>query len=367
MYSPKFTITNKILHHIGIIEACKEVINYAPIVPIYEKKFADEAIMATVHHATHIEGNDLSFDQVGEVLDGKKPMVGEREAQEVINYRNVLRLVEAKTEGNQGERGDWGDKGEKGKYDNELILEIQSRVVERIVPLEQQGKYRKVQVILRNSQTGEVVFRPPPAPEVPYMMEEFVKWLNLKDGFEVHPVLRAAIAAYAIFAIHPFTEGDGRTARALATLILYREGYDTRKLFSLEEYFDKYANDYYEQLRLTDQTAENDFYSRDLTGWLEFFSQALAIQLTLVKDKVRKLSIDTQIKNRLGGKQVGLNERQVKIMEFLETKREAIMKDFKPLLPMISEDTILRELVTLMKQKLIKKVGSRKAAKYVLK
>jgi len=361
MYSPKFTITNKILHNIGIIEACKEVINYAPIVPIYEKKFADEAIMATVHHATHIEGNDLSFDQVGQVLEGKKPMVGEREAQEVINYRNVLRLVEAKV--GSGQRGE----GSEGKYDNDLVLEIQSRVVERIVPLEQQGKYRKVQVILRNSQTGEVVFRPPPAPEVPYLMEEFLKWLNSKEGFEVHPVLRAAIAAYAIFAIHPFTEGDGRTARALATLILYREGYDTRKLFSLEEYFDKYANDYYEQLRLTDLTAENDFTNRDLTGWIEFFSQALAIQLTNVKDKVRKLSIDTQIKNRLGGKQVGLNERQVKIMEYLEVKREGIMKDFKPLLPMISEDTILRELVTLMKQKLIKKVGSRKAAKYVLK
>ena len=118
---------------------------------------------------------------------------------------------------------------------------------------------------------------------------------------------------------------------------------------------------------MTDQTAENDFYSRDLTVWIEFFTGALAIQLTNVKDKVRKLSIDTQIKNRLGGKQVGLNERQVKVMEFLEVKREGTMKDFKPLLPMISEDTILRELTALMKQKLIKKVGSRKAAKYVLK
>lgn len=366
MYQPKFTITNKILHHIGVIEACKEVINYAPIVPIYEKKFADEAIMATVHHATHIEGNDLSYDQVGQVLGGEKPMVGAREAQEVINYRNVLRYVDEKVpqvsqvpQVPQGER--------RTGYTNEIVLEIQSRVVERIVPLEQQGKYRRVQVILRNSQTGEVVFRPPPAPEVPYLMEEFLKWLNSKEGFDVHPVLRAAVAAYAIFAIHPFTEGDGRTARALATLILYREGYDTRKLFSLEEYFDKYAADYYEKLRLTDQTAENDFYARDLTGWIEFFTEALAIQLTTVKDKVRKLSIDTQIKNRLGGKQVGLNERQVKIMEFLEVKRGGIMKDFKPLLPMISEDTILRELTNLIKQKLIKKVGSRKAARYVLK
>ena len=68
MYTPKFTITNKILKDIGEIEAAKEVIENAPLVPYYEKQFKTEAIARTVHHGTHIEGNDLTFMQTKKVL-----------------------------------------------------------------------------------------------------------------------------------------------------------------------------------------------------------------------------------------------------------------------------------------------------------
>jgi len=150
-------------------------------------------------------------------------------------------------------------------------------------------------------------------------------------------------------------------------LIMFAEGYDIKKLFSLEEYFDKNAFEYYESLRKTDLTNESDFYARDLTGWIEFFTKGLAIELTKVKDRVKKISLDEKVKERLGGKQIALNERQMKIMEYIEARKEATMKELKPLLPMISEDTVLRELSLLIKQKLIRKKGSRKAARYLLK
>ena len=63
---------------------------------------------------------------------------------------------------------------------------------------------------------------------------------------------------------------------------------------------------------------------------------------------------------------MALNDRQMRIMEYIESRGGATMKELKPVLPMISEDTILRELYSLIKQKLIKKKGSRKAAKYVI-
>jgi predicted HTH transcriptional regulator len=100
---------------------------------------------------------------------------------------------------------------------------------------------------------------------------------------------------------------------------------------------------------------------------LEFFTAGLAIELSRIKEKVRKISLDDKVKERLGGKQVALNERQMKLMEYIEARKEVTMKELKPLLPMISEDTILRELSLLIKQKLVRKKGSRKAAKYVLK
>lgn len=364
MYSPKFTITNKILQNIGAVEACKEVISNAPLIPSYEKQFQEEAKIATIHHGTHIEGNELSFTQAEGVLTGKKIVAGERDIQEVINYRNILKYLEEEIEGVRDVRGVGG---KDFKYSEKQILKIHSIAVEKIVPDDQRGKFRTVQVILRNAQTSEVVFKPPPAPEVPYLMEDFLKWLNSGEGRELHPVLRSGIAHYVISSVHPFTDGDGRTARGFATLILFSEGYDIRKLFSLEEYFDKNAYEYYDSLRKTDLTNEANFGERDLTNWLEFFTQALAIELTKAKEKVRKLSLDGKIKEKLGGRQIALNERQMKIMEYIEGRNQATMKELKSQLPKISEDTILRELYILIKQKLIKKKGSRKAARYILK
>jgi len=359
VYTPKFTITNRILQNIGAIEACREVINNAPLIPSYEKQFREQAALSTVHHGTHIEGNELSFTQAEEVLGGAKIVAGQRDIQEIINYRNVLKYLDQ-------EIGDIRKVGEI-KYAEKQILKIHAVAMEKLVDDEQKGKFRKVQVVLRNAQTGEVVFRPPPAPEVPYLIEDFLRWLNSREGREVHPVLRSAIAHYVISSVHPFTDGDGRTARGFATLILFAEGYDIKRLFSLEEYFDKNAFDYYDSLRKTDLTNEKNFIERDLTGWLEFFTEGLAIELAKVKEKIRKLSMDDKIKAKLGGKQLALNDRQMRIMEYLESKGAATMKELKPLLPMISEDTILRELYTLMKQKLIKKKGSRKAVRYILK
>lgn len=352
MYFPKFTITNKTLQSIGVIEACREVINNSPLIPSYEKKFQKEAEMATIHHGTHIEGNELSFTQAENVLEGKQVVAGERDIQEIINYREVL---------------DYLDKEKSFDYSEKQILKIHSLAVNKLVAEDQRGKFRKVQVVLRNAQTGEVVFRPPPAGEINLLIEEFLAWLNSPQGREVNPVLRSAVAHYVISSVHPFTDGDGRTARGFATLILFTEGYDIKKLFSLEEYFDKNAFDYYEALRKTDQTDENNFYERDLTGWIEFFTNGLAIELTKIKEKVRKISLDDKVKERLGGKQLALNDRQMRIVEYIEARKEATMRELKPLLPMISEDTVLRELSILIKQKLVRKKGSRKAAKYVLK
>jgi len=360
MYSPKYTITNKILKNIGIIEACREVINNAPLIPAYEKKFQQDAQTATIHHGTHIEGNELSFTQAEGVLAGKEVTGSDRDIQEIINYRKVLDFLDK-------EVGESIKEKKPYRYSEKEILKIHALAMEKILPDDQKGEFRKVQVILRNAQTGEVVFRPPPAQEVPSLIEDFLEWLNSEDSRDVNPVFRSAIAHYVISSVHPFTDGDGRTARGFATLVLFTEGYDIKRLFSLEEYFDKNAFEYYDALRKTDLTNEADFYQRDLTGWIEFFSAAMAIELTKVKEKVRRISMDDKIKTKIGGKQISLNERQMKLMEYIEAHGQAMMKELKPLLPKISEDTILRELTALIRQKLIKKKGSRKAAKYVLK
>jgi len=99
MYQPKFTITNNILKSIGKIEACRELIENAPLVPAYEAKFRQEAIIRTVHHGTHIEGNPLDTGEVVAVLEGKEVEARDRDIQEILNYRNVLKFIDRKQTG----------------------------------------------------------------------------------------------------------------------------------------------------------------------------------------------------------------------------------------------------------------------------
>lgn len=369
MYQPKYIISNNILKNIGIIEACREVIDSAPLIPSYERQFREEAMIRTVHHGTHIEGNDLSLEQAEKVIresinetnaekaQGKVGFLArERDIQEVMNYRSVMDFLD--------KQSDVSQRNEDFRFLENLVRQIHKLVVHRLVPEENQGIYRKSQVVLRDSRTGEITFRPPPSAEVPYLIEDFIVWINSKNGKDVHPVIRAAIAHYALAAIHPFVEGNGRSARAFATLVLFAEGYDIKRLFSLEEYFDKDAEAYYGTL-ITTSNQSRELNERDLTRWIDYFTQGLAIELTRVKDKVRKLSIDTKIRAKRG-QQVALSDRQIKIIEYLSENEKAGMADVKPIFSMISEDTVLRELQELVKNNVIKKKGKTKGSYYEL-
>src|SRR5690349_18309545 len=94
MFVPKYTINNAILKHVGRIDASREIILNAPLVPVWEAKFRKEALERSVHHGTHIEGNPLTEEEVKEVLAGEDVVARDRDIQEVLNYRNVLKLLD---------------------------------------------------------------------------------------------------------------------------------------------------------------------------------------------------------------------------------------------------------------------------------
>lgn len=346
MYQPQFTITNKILKTIGIIEAAKEVIENSPLVPAWEAKFREEALVRTVHHGTHIEGNDLSKTEAEKVLAGHTIVGRERDIQEVLNYRNVLKFI-----------GDFQGKN----ISEEVIKHLHALVAHRMLADGQVGEYRKTQVVVKNAQTGEVTFRPPPAVEVPFLLADFVDWVNSVGSEDLHPALKAGMVHYELVRIHPFLDGNGRVARAVATLILFSEGYDIKRFFSLEEYYDREPMNYYDALQSVGKSQGN------LNAWLEYFTEGLAIELTRIKDKVKSLSTDLKIKKSLGGQQLSLTERQIKIMEFIQEQGFLQNKAFFELFPQVSEDTVLRELKDLLKKGIVKKEGSTKGAKYVLR
>ena len=345
MYTPNFAISNKILKHIGIIESAREVIENAPLVPAWEAKFREDALVRTVHHGTHIEGKELNYSEAEKVLAGAKIVGRERDIQEVLNYRQVLRFIE--------------------EYDNneitiDALKHIHTLTVNRILPDDVVGEFRRTQVVVKNSATGEITFRPPPAVEIPFLLDTFLRWFNAMRPEDMHNVLKSGILHYELVRIHPFLDGNGRVARAATTLALFKEGYDIKRFFSLEEYYDREPLAYYESLQSVAKQGGN------VTGWLEYFTEGLAIELTRIKEKVKSLSTDLKIKKSLGGHQLALSERQIKIVEFIQENGFLQNKAFFELFPMISEDTVLREIKDLVAKGILKKEGSTKGVKYVL-
>jgi Fic family protein len=230
-------------------------------------------------------------------------------------------------------------------------------IVDRILPPEQAGAYRNVDVAIVNNQTQEPVFKPPPSADVSNLVDRFFNWLNGAQAVELPAPLKAGISHYELVRIHPFVDGNGRTTRVMAMLVLYQEGFD-RQFFCLDEYYDQDARTYYQALQTANET-------QDLTVWLEYFLHGLAMEFNQVKARVIELSRDHALKKRLG--QIALNDRQIKLIKFMEEYSQIANTDWQTLFPAVSDDTILRDLKDLMAKKLVKKRGKTKAAHYILR
>lgn len=361
MYQPTYDITHNLLTYLNRVEAAKALIENAPLVPAWEAKFRDEAMTRTVHFGTKIEGNELTAEQAQQVVrlrdnaDAKEIeqetgiMARQRDIQEVINYRNVVAWIDQQDPSLSPDLFSIG-----------TLKTLHKLTMQELIEEQHLGQYREKQVIVQSAAAGDIVFRPPVSVEVPYLVKDFFSWLNDDQTKQIHPIFRAAITHYQLVFIHPFIEGNGRTARALATLALYATGYDFKRFFSLEQYFDKDVTAYYDALLSVQQNQNHD-----LTYWLEYFCYGLALEIERVKEQVLKLSKDLKLKKELG-QQVALSERQVIVLELLQNQGEISSKDAQKVLPNVSVDTILRDLKDLMKKGVVDKHGVTKGVTYSL-
>lgn len=361
MYSPNFQITNNLLTYITRIEAAKAIIDNSPLVPAWEIKFRHEALSRTVHFGTKIEGNELTREQAKQVVDlegfvdskeaaAKTGMVArDRDVQEVLNYRNVMVWIDQQDALNSA-----------NLFSERTLKALHTLTMQRLIEEINIGQFRSQQVIVKSATDGQIVFRPPVSFEIPYLLEEFFGWYNDPASQAVHPIFKAAITHYQLVYIHPFIEGNGRAARAMATLSLYQSGYDFKRFFSLEQYFDSDVERYYQALLSVQQSAV-----LDLTYWLEYFAYGLALEIDKVKHQVQKLSKDLRMKKELGA-QVALSERQIILLELIQNQGEMTSTDAQRVLPNVSVDTILRDLKDLITKNVIKKKGVTKGVRYEL-
>lgn len=345
MFKPKFEYDRKIVNNLIEITSAREIILNAYLIPKWDISLRREALIRATHASTSIEGNPLTLEEVNRLAHGKEVTAARKTKQEVLNYLGVLENI---------------DKYQKDdRITEKSILKLHKDITKDTLenPF-YEGKYRDIQVYVGDRITDEVIFMPPPPEKVPNLMKEFVSWLNSNDFFELHPVLIAGISHYEFVRIHPFVDGNGRTARALATLILYLREFDIKRFFALDDYYDSDRTAYYTALKSVDQK------TFDLTNWLEYFTDGVLISISRVKEKVLRLSIERKKKEKMG--QIALTERQMKILEYIQRNGRMtsgeIQKMFK-----ISRQAAHKEIKKLISIDVIEAKGSGKAIYYIIK
>jgi Fic family protein len=145
------------------------------------------------------------------------------------------------------------------------------------------SSYRDGQNVIRDSFNGRIVYMPPEFKEVPTLMRELVEYINYNLNKIPIPIL-ASIAHYQFVTIHPYYDGNGRTARLLTNLVLYQGGYDLKGIYSLEEYYAKNLQEYYKAISIGEH--HNYHFGRaetDITKWIEYFVFGMLASLKNIK------------------------------------------------------------------------------------
>jgi len=347
MHEPRFQRTDALIATIGRIEAARAIVLRAPIAAHWESQLRHEALIRSAHHSTSIEGNPLSIEEVTDLLEGREVAAHPREQREVLNYAEVLGYI----------ANDYQGRPDR-PVTEETIRQLHRLVVRGLLPDREAGRCRRVPVIVGIPATGEVRFRPPDWEDVPDLVAELVAWLNSPQAEDLMPVLHAGVAHYECVRIHPFVDGNGRTARALATLILYRRGFDTRRFFALEEYYNVDRASYYDALATADQ-------SGDLTEWLEYFVQGIAVEMVRLERRITALQEIVRAAPGEEASALGLNPRQIRALELLLGEPRlttALYTEWNR----VSRATAQRDLADLVARGLLEQRGIGRGTHYVL-
>jgi Fic family protein len=304
-----------------------------------------DALILEAHHSTHIEGTQLTLYQAQRILTGKTVKgIRPDDLKELLNYKEAMDFVSEYL-------------GKKSEITEDLIREIHKTLVKDVRggTLEP-GRYRRIQNYVINSLTREIIYTPPSPEKVPQLMKEFIEWLNKET--EISPVLLAGISQYQFVEIHPFLDGNGRTARVLCTLVLYQNRYDFKKLFSLSEYYNEERRKYYDAIQ---SVRENN---KDMTEWLEYFSEGLKSQMIEIKNK-GKIAIRKDVLIE-GASREDLNERQNKVLVYLMDGEYINRAEYVELYK-VSLRTANYDLAMLEKLGFIEREGIGKAIKYKIR
>lgn len=284
MFQPKFTITNRLLAHITKITTLISELNSRRFPQVVSMEFEKRARALSTFASTSIEGNPLPLTEVKKILKSQPQYIRNTE-KEVLNYNEALQELNEKM------------RKEELTLTVDLILAIQKRVTQGgLVQPFQSGKLRGTPVFVNDPRTGQPVYLPPDAKDVPPLLGDLIDFINSKKE-AINPLILAGILHKQIVLIHPFIDGNGRTTRLVTKVILAQMGVDTFNLFSFENYYNQNVTKYFQTVgelgnyyELVDRI--------DFTSWLEYFTEGIINELLRVQKLLSEVSgtPETEIK-----------------------------------------------------------------------
>lgn len=287
MFIPNFKITPALSKMLMDIEASRQAVSGLPITVSVLTSLRESARLVSTHYSTQIEGNRLTQEQVEDVIQGGTFPNRERDEREVKDYYQAL---------------DFLDTLIKKKAPSIKISSIKEQDIRVLHGLVMEGRkkptpYRNGQNVIRDSGSGEIVYMPPEAKDVSNLMKDLVLWINeqLNEGDLPVPMI-AAIAHYQFATIHPYYDGNGRTARLLTNLVLHKSGYGLKGIYSLEEYYARNLQAYYQALSVGE--SHNYYFGRvegDITDWVVYFCGGMADSFATIRLKASESSKGKQI------------------------------------------------------------------------
>lgn len=329
-YQPIFHVTVHLLNLVEEVAILRERIMGAAVELAWVPAMQQDSRSRNAHASTAIEGNPLTLEEVRALESGREVTTdAERGQREVLNYFAGLRHMEKHAQ--------------KKRIRHEDLFQLHRILAKGVMDQGEAGKYRTIRVRVGN-------YLPPVPDEVSGLMFELLEWWH-GPAKEMSPVLSSAILHYRFEAIHPFADGNGRAGRALALWELYRRGFDTHHVFSIDEYYWEQRDNYYAALQAVRAEGE------DLTGWLEYCAAGLRVTLERVWMRIQQLNVNQ-------GK-LPLRPRQEQLLRLLRDHGAVHPREIWAALK-ISRQGAMDLLRPLLAAGVVEKIGTKKNGKYVL-
>ena len=267
-HAAHYELTPTIQDALASVDRYSACISALPLPSAARIRIRAEARVKEAHHTTHIAGTALSLAQSTLILSGRTadldpPLacLDQDDVQELRNVASTMATLDIRLA-----RGVPATEVFIREIHRSLVGEVGD---DRARP----GEYRRLQNDVVNPVTREVICEPPPFADVPRLMSELVSWLR-KSG-DGHPLVVAGVAHLSMLDIHPFLDGNGRTARVLSQLLLHGRGVHV-DLVPMSAHYDFDRDAYYRALQTGRTTGHHD-----MTAWLEYFLAGFAQQLAL--------------------------------------------------------------------------------------